>query len=577
LLRYVSRTLRWTGLGLCCVVMTILFVPSHPAVAAGGPENVALLVNAASDESKTIANHYIRLRNIPPRNVIYLDCSGSRDSIGLDKFCEAILEPALDAIQKRRLLGQIDYLIYSSDFPWRIDLKADLPREKFPKHLTPVGSLTGVTYLWQLARSKSEHLVSLGNNFYAPVPLKVLQTGPTRSQGFRSWYGWSAGGKLREAGGTHYLLSTMLGVTGSRGNTVDQIVDYLQRSTVADGTHPRGTIYYMENNDVRSKTRQSGFEQAVAQLRKLGVDAEVVEGVMPIDRPDVQVLMAGTRHFNWQDSHSTILPGAICEHLTSFGGVLGRGGGGQTPLTEFLRYGAAGASGTVVEPYSLQAKFPLPAIHVHYARGCTLAEAFYQSVSGPYQLLIVGDPLCRPWAVIPTVHVAGITPGQTVKGTLSIQPRATIANPYEVDRFELFVDGLRVADCRPGETLNIPTNALSDGYHELRIVAIEAGPIHSQGRLILPIMANNHGDVCRMRVPGDSRVPSTGSIELQVMSPGATSIDVILNHRRVGRLEGSRGRVNVPAGYFGRGPITLQAVARGERTVSARPVSLDID
>ena len=26
--------------------------------------------------------------------------------------------------------------------------------------------------------------------------------------------------------------------------------------------------------------------------------------------------------------------------------------------------------------------------------GCTLAEAFYQSVLAPYQLLVVGDPLC---------------------------------------------------------------------------------------------------------------------------------------------------------------------------------------
>jgi hypothetical protein len=28
--------------------------------------------------------------------------------------------------------------------------------------------------------------------------------------------------------------------------------------------------------------------------------------------------------------------------------------------------------------------------HVHYARECTLAEAFYQLVFGPYRLLILG-------------------------------------------------------------------------------------------------------------------------------------------------------------------------------------------
>ena len=57
----------------------------------------------------------------------------------------------------------------------------------------------------------------------------------------------------------------------------------------------------------------------------------------------------------------------------------------------------------MIEPYSIQAKFPHPGIHVHYCRGASLAEAFYQSVNAPYQLLVVGDPLCQPWATIPQV------------------------------------------------------------------------------------------------------------------------------------------------------------------------------
>ena len=41
---------------------------------------------------------------------------------------------------------------------------------------------------------------------------------------------------------------------------------------------------------------------------------------------------------------------------------------GQSPLSEFLRHGAAGASGTVVEPLTLlQAKFPLASMHLHYS------------------------------------------------------------------------------------------------------------------------------------------------------------------------------------------------------------------
>ncbi len=95
----------------------------------------------------------------------------------------------------------------------------------------------------------------------------------------------------------------------------------------------------------------------------------------------------GSASFAWIASGSKLVPGAIAENLTSLNGKMD--GVGQTKLTEYLAHGAAGSSGAVEEPYSLQQKFPLPFIHETYARGATLAEAFYQSVLGPYQLLIV--------------------------------------------------------------------------------------------------------------------------------------------------------------------------------------------
>ena len=69
--------------------------------------------------------------------------------------------------------------------------------------------------------------------------------------------------------------------------------------------------------------------------------AEIVDGVLPEKKNDVQGVMVGAADFDWKDCGSTILPGAICEHFTSFGGEM-RAGAGQTPLSEFLRYGAAG-------------------------------------------------------------------------------------------------------------------------------------------------------------------------------------------------------------------------------------------
>ena len=78
-------------------------------VLAGGPENLLLVVNADSPSSLLIANHYISLREIPERNVVYLSDIPDREIIDVAKFKSKILEPILGAIQERKLAGNIDY------------------------------------------------------------------------------------------------------------------------------------------------------------------------------------------------------------------------------------------------------------------------------------------------------------------------------------------------------------------------------------------------------------------------------------------------------------------------------------
>ena len=61
---------------LAILVGLFISIAASAALAGGGPENVLLLVNANSDASKTIANHYIHWRQIPASNVLYLDWKG---------------------------------------------------------------------------------------------------------------------------------------------------------------------------------------------------------------------------------------------------------------------------------------------------------------------------------------------------------------------------------------------------------------------------------------------------------------------------------------------------------------------
>lgn len=379
--------------------------------------------------------------------------------------------------------------------------------------------------------------------------------------------------------GVRYMLSTMLAYTTGRGNSVNEALTMLRRSAQADGTKPAGTICYMTNGDVRSTTRRWGFESAVSMLRELGVKAEIIDGTIPQGRRDIAGLMAGTASFDWAGSGSTVLPGAICEHLTSFGGVM-RENAGQTPLSDFISAGASGASGTVVEPFAIQAKFPTPFMHVHYARGCTLAEAFYQSVSGPYQLLIVGDPLCAPWADPPAVRVAGVQPRQTVRGEIELRPTVTGSRARDIAVYELYIDGIRRSEHMPGDPITLDTTTLSDGWHELRVVAVTSDAIATPGGAIVPIYVNNGGRRVVLTVRGRPKVDQQGTLLVQARAEGAASIRIEHHGVRLAAIGGERGEVTIRAADLGPGVSMLRAVAvwpGDDRAVSSEPIEITVD
>lgn len=576
--RRASRAVR----ALAALVAALALTGAGPARAGGGPENVFVVVNPSSQASLAVANAWIAVRGIPAINVLMLPWDGSRESVPIGRFREEILRPILAAIDGRRLTAQIDQVVYSTDFPWRVDFADELPPVLVGKDIYPSGSLTGLTFHYAaVLAGQSTYLERAANRYWRPIDAEGV---PRGTQGFRAWYGWDSSGEVVEAGGPRYLLATMLGVSDGAGNSVEEIVAGLVSAAGADGSRPRGTIFFADNGDVRSETRKGAFPAAVRELVRIGVKAEVFQGVLPRDRKDVAGLMTGTPKFEWSRSGSTVVPGAICENLTSYGGIF-TPGSGQTPLSEFIRAGAAGSSGTVIEPYALQEKFPHPSIQVHYARGATLAEAFYQSLQLPYQLLVVGDPLCQPWAAIPLVEAVTVDDGRALEagrvltGTVSIEPVARPAEPAPIDRFEMFVDGIRSGQCAAGERLAIDTAALSDGHHELRVVGIRGDALETQGRLVVPFESSNHGRSLALTVQPET-VDLDGSLRVSVAGKGIEGVTLFCNGRVIGRTAGQQATVEIPADVLGVGRVQIRALGRAgpgaSSAVSAAPATVDV-
>jgi hypothetical protein len=431
-----------------------------------------------------------------------------------------------------------------------------------------------MTYLWQATAAGIPSYFDFRANHYMQLP--TAQGVPPSSLAFRGILEYGPNGKPVSAGGRRYYLSAMLGVTTPAGNRLQEVLAYLKRSVTADGTHPHGTIYFLKNSDVRSKVRDQLFGEAVDAIERLGVQAQILQGTVPLNKDDVQGVVMGTPAFDWKACGSKILPGAFCDNFTSFGGMMS-GNNGQTQLSEFLRFGAAGASGTVVEPFAILDKFPVPMSQVHYVRGCSLAEAFYQSVHGPYQLLLVGDPLCQPWANIPEVKVEGIQAGQSFHGAMELTPSAKLPQNQTVTAFQLFIDAQIVAVCKPGETLSFDTKKASDGYHELRVVAIGPEPIATQGRKVFSVTFDNHHRTIDASLTTKAPYHIDTPLEITAKSPGSVGMIVVQGSRVIAQLRGEEGKIVIPPKTLGGGPVRLRVAGLGDGDTSTNVLSQPID
>jgi hypothetical protein len=286
-------------------------------------------------------------------------------------------------------------------------------------------------------------------------------------------------------------------------------------------------------------------------------------------------LTTGSPSFNWTATGSRIVPGAICENLTSFGGRLLVAG--QTKLSEFLKNGAAGSSGTVTEPFALQAKFPHPLVHAHYASGCSLAEAFYQSVAGPFQLLIVGDPLCQPFATRPVITISGIASNDEISNIVSLKIDDS-ESPVSIAGLEFYVDGILVFRDRMRETIGFDTTGISDGYHELRLVTVASNAIETTGSVVIPVQVNNDGFSTEL-TSSRTEYLETDTIKLKAKSNFGDSIELVYNMRSLAKKIGQDVEFEIPATLVGRGPIKLEALSIDETGagVSSLPLELLVE
>jgi uncharacterized protein (TIGR03790 family) len=435
-------------------IITVFWLAVATAHAVG-PHELLVLVNRASKDSKAVASEFVKLRQIPAQNVVYLDL-GSSVSIDppkmtVDEFIKLIRDPAVSAMKERGIDDHILAWIYSVDFPTRVDTDHKM-------------SIQGITF----TKGEVPKVIDIKRGLYK----SALFGGPDRPGGV-AHYSQTFDFSRESLRGDMPVPSMLLGYSGNRGNSVQMIRDYLKKGVLSDGTSPSGTVYFVKSDDIRSTCREWEYEAAVVELARYGVEARIVKR-FPDTGQKIIGLTAGLARVTPANSGS-YLPGCMAEHLTSMGGVFHAAG--QTKLSAWLESGATASTGTATEPYALWTKFPHARFYVHYAAGCTMIESFYQSLRCPLQILLVGEPLACPWGDLDaTLEIDGLAE-KLSSGKVFLAARVKGKEARRYRRFTCLLDGKIVAK---DSEFWLDVERLNEGEHRFRVVARSTGFVSQQ-------------------------------------------------------------------------------------------------
>ncbi len=403
-----------------------------------------------------LARDYAALRHIPEINLVELDLPEKPPlEIPAGEFIRTIWEPAQNAIRKRGLEDHILAWAYSVDFPIRISA-------------TPAISLQGITFL--KGKLPAPEMVSRGtyaSPLFAGPDTPSLPGFPAQS--FDVQHAW--------LGTDMPVPSIMLGFMGPNGNTREEILACLRTGINADRTRPDGIVCIVTNADVRSLCRQWEFAPLTRELKSQDITTVITNSVPTAGSVGLIGLMTGAADIpGLSSAPPPFLPGAIADHLTSFGAVFENNS--QTKITEWIRAGATAAAGTVTEPMSIWSKFPHARIFALPPSGCTLLESFYQAIRCPLQILIIGEPLSAPWAPLSTLTLRGLP--AAITGRTAVTGDVHSRNGEIFNRFLFLLDGRTLQPINKSPEITLDPAGLNPGHHKLRVVAYKVGSVRSQ-------------------------------------------------------------------------------------------------
>lgn len=316
-----------------------------PQMSGLQPEQLGLLVNDNDPDSVVIGEYYRTRRQIPSENVVHLNVS---------------ITAQLSSAEFMTLKTQVDTVL--------------------PK------TVQALAIAWTLPyRVECNSITSAFALGYMEGPCKTSTCSWANSS---HYYNSSSTEPFTDFNMRPAMMLAAL--------TVDQTKALIDRGIASDGTYPNGSAYIMNTTDSVRSLRAEIFPTVnLGYHLSSYVNAQIKTANWISGTKDALFYFQGLAVVTNIDTN-TFPPGAVGDHLTSFGGVLVNSS--QMSALQFIAGGTTGTFGTVSEPCAYAQKFPDPSIMIsYYTKGQTLIEAYWKSILQTFQGVFVGEPLANPW------------------------------------------------------------------------------------------------------------------------------------------------------------------------------------
>ncbi|MHB0936992.1 MAG: TIGR03790 family protein [Armatimonadota bacterium] len=508
------------------LVIALLAFMACAAFAGGGPQNVLIVVNTRSGESLEIGSLYRRARDIPYRQLLALSTS-TAPVVPYQTYLNDIEKPIRQYLADEGLAEEITCIVLTRGLPMQVDAQ------------------------------NGRTVASL---------LAALDLGKGANRTANPYLDKTVAFSHRDEAQRGMFLVTVL-----NGYHVEDIKRLIAQGKQADGQAPDGRFIFQA---VPQLPRASNAA-AVDLLILRGLKAEAVNA-LPDERNGVMgYFSAGIYSGITRDvlAATTFRPGAVVDFAQSYGAAVKNFDDGETPVllpvSAFVRAGATGVHGVIGEPGL--ASFPMIAslktLLDRYTSGFSLAESYYAALpSLNWQNIVLGDPLCTPYAKRPLVNIeasdAPLAGEAPIRVSAAAQTRGT-----SIARIDLYLNDRRL------QTLY----ELPQARIELRIGAHTVPYTMPRGANLQQLLeglakaVNDDADLARAN--GVKAVPqvSSGTLQLVSRTPGAAGNGIPVAVKVTSEIEPAPVTATVGAGTLAGGGVGPSS-ARGTLTFVGRRI-----